>query len=80
MRVIHDTSRDHLYAGIVAVGATCDGAPVFANKQDQFSTIWLGHCMHPEPPYGMPKAALRQVSICSMAVAERRPKTRKINA
>ena len=25
MRVIHDTSHDRLYAGIVAVGATCDG-------------------------------------------------------
>ncbi|HEX9871260.1 MAG TPA: hypothetical protein VGC99_22195 [Candidatus Tectomicrobia bacterium] len=29
-------------AGIVAVGATCDGAPIFANKQEQLSAAWLG--------------------------------------
>jgi hypothetical protein len=40
--VNHDTSHDRLYAGIVAVGATCDGAPIFGNKQDQLSAAWLG--------------------------------------
>ena len=42
MRVIHDTSHDCLYAGIVAVEATCDGEPIFANKQEQLSIAWLG--------------------------------------
>jgi hypothetical protein len=28
--------------GIVAVGATCDGAPIFTNRQDQLSAAWLG--------------------------------------
>jgi len=37
MRVIHDTSHDRLYVGIVAVGAICDVAPIYANKQDQLS-------------------------------------------
>src|SRR5262249_47829415 len=39
-----------------------------------------GYCIEPEHSYGMPKAALRQVFICSMAVAERRPRTRKMSA
>ena len=42
MRVIHDTSHDCLYAGIVAVEVTCDVAPIFANKQEQLSIAWLG--------------------------------------
>jgi hypothetical protein len=39
-----------------------------------------GHRTGPGHPYGMPSAALRQASICSIDVAERRPKTRKMSA
>jgi hypothetical protein len=38
------------------------------------------HRMHPEPYYGMPKAALRQASISCIVVAESRPRTRKMSA
>jgi hypothetical protein len=64
-------------------GAWLGAARVWDSRLDVLSILLPpggGHCIGPERLYGMPKAALRQVFICSIAVAERRPRTRKMSA
>ena len=40
--VVHDTFNDHVYAGVVGYGATCDGQPMSVRKESDLRQALMG--------------------------------------
>lgn len=47
--VVHDTFSNRVYAGVVGVGATCDGKPIAVRNESNLRHALIGTRFLPDP-------------------------------